>query len=364
MATRDPAEPRDLVSLLRTGEAPREIRQYAAEGLLPLDADGEMRALLAVVEDAEPDIARTAFARLAAKPPDELTRFLRQAAPTSMELDVIGRRTEDPFVLEQIIRNKNIADETLLGLARTVTGPPQEALIVNQVRLLKLPSLIDALFENPNLTIDGRRRLLENREEFFDKGQRRKEAERRRLEEEAAQAAAVGAIGALTAEEQAEVDAARAEDAGRSTLTDEEFRRLQSEGAIFRKIATMTVAEKIRLAYSGGKEERRVLIGDSNKLVGAAVLKSRGITPNEIESICQMRHLDDFIYRTIAGRREWIRKPPIVLALVKNPKVPLAITLPLVKQVPLREIRIIARDPNLAEGLRIMARKTLEEKRH
>jgi hypothetical protein len=362
LATRDPAEPRDLVSLLRTGEAPREIRQYAAQGLLPLDADDAMRALLAVVEDAEPDIARAALARVAATPPDELTRFLRQGAPTSMELDVIGRRTEDPFVLEQIIRNKNVADETLLGLARTVTGAPQEALIVNHVRLLKLPSLIDALFENTNLTVDGRRRLLEIREEFFDKEQRRKEAERRHLEEEAAQAAA-GAIGALTAEEQAEVDAARAEDSGRSTLTDEEFKTLQSEGAIFRRIGTMTVSEKIKLAYSGGKEERRVLIGDSNKLVGAAVLKSRGITPNEIEAICHLRHLDDFIYRAIAGRREWVRKPPIVLALVKNPKVPLAITLPLVKHVPLREIRIIARDPNLAEGLRIMARKALEEKR-
>lgn len=363
MATRDPAEPRDLVSLLRTGEAPREIRQYAAQGLLPLDADGGMRALLAVVEDVEPDVARTALARLAATPPDELTRFLRQGAPTSMELDVVGRRAEDPFVLEQIIRNKNVADETLLGLARTVTGAPQEALIVNQVRLLKLPSLIDALFENPDLTVDGRRRLLEIREEFFDKEQRRKEAERRSLEEEAAQAAATGAIGALTAEEQDEVDAARAEDAGRSTLTDEEFKTLQKEGAIFRRIGTMTVSEKIKLAYSGGKEERRVLIGDSNKLVGAAVLKSRGITPNEIEAICHLRHLDDFIYRTIAGRREWVRKPGIVLALVKNPKVPLALTLPLVKHVPLREIRIIARDPNLAEGLRIMARKTLEEKR-
>ena len=363
MATRDPAEPRDLVSLLRTGEAPRDIRQYAAQGLLPLDADGGMRALLVVVDDAEPDIAKAALARLAATPPDEFTRFLRQGAPTSMELDVIGRRTEDSFVLEQIIRNKNVADETLLGLARTVTGAPQEALIVNHVRLLRLPSVIDALFENPNLTVDGRRRLLEIREEFFDKEQRRKEAERRRLEEEAAQAAAAGAIGALTAEEQAEVDAARAEDAGRSTLTDEEFRRLQSEGAIFRKIATMTVSEKIKLAYSGGKEERRVLIGDSNRLVGAAVLKSRGITPNEIEAICQMRHLDDYIYRTIAGRREWVRMPPIVLALVKNPKVPLVITLPLVKHVPLREIRSIAHDSNLAEGLRIMARKALEEKR-
>jgi hypothetical protein len=125
----------------------------------------------------------------------------------------------------------------------------------------------------------------------------------------------------------------------------------------------MTVSEKIKLAYSGGKEERRILIGDANKLVGAAVLKSRGLTMNEVESICQMRHLADEIFRTVAGRREWIRKQSIALALVKNPKVPLALTLPLIKNVPLRDLRLISRDPNLAEGLRIMARKLMIEKR-
>ena len=76
-----------------------------------------------------------------------------------------------------------------------------------------------------------------------------------------------------------------------------------------------------------------------------------------------MRHLADEIFRLIAGRREWIRKPPIILALVKNPKVPLAITMPLVKHVPLRELRLMSRDPNLAEGLRLTAYKLLIDKR-
>ena len=362
MAPPTPAEPRDLVSLLRTGDLPREIRRFAAHRLLPLDADDQMRALLAVVDDPELETAEVARATLAAIPPDALSAFLRRAAPTGFELDTIARHTEDSFVIEQVIRNKNVADETLDALARTVTGAPQEALIVNHVRLLRKPLLIEALFANPNLTADGRRRLLEVREEFFEKEDRRKE-ERRRLEDEAAREAAEGVVGELTFEEQAEVDAARAEEKAPPSLTEEEFKELLSGGAIFRKISTMTVSEKIKLAYSGGKEERRILIGDSNQLVGQAVLKSRGIALNEIESICQMRHLDDQIFRTIVRKREWGKKPAIVLALVKNPKVPIAITLPLIKFVPLREIRLIARDRNLADGLRIMARKALEEKR-
>ena len=159
------------------------------------------------------------------------------------------------------------------------------------------------------------------------------------------------------------MDAAKAEEGGQSTLSEEEFKNLITEGAIHRKITTMTVSEKIKLAYSGGKEERRILIGDANKLVGMAVLKSRGLTVPEVEAICSMRHVSDDIFRTIQARREWIRKPAIILALVKNPKVPLAISLSLVRQVPLRDLRNISRDPNLAESLRIMSRKALVEKR-
>ena len=134
-------------------------------------------------------------------------------------------------------------------------------------------------------------------------------------------------------------------------------------GAAYRRIAVMTVSEKIKLAYSGGKEERRILISDANKLVGLAVMKSRGLTINEIESFCSMRQLDDEIFRKIAANREWIRHPGVIIGLVKNPKVPLGIALPLVKFVGLRDLRTITRDPNLAEGLRIASRKMLEERR-
>ncbi|HTD51875.1 MAG TPA: hypothetical protein VK780_02515, partial [Thermoanaerobaculia bacterium] len=134
-------------------------------------------------------------------------------------------------------------------------------------------------------------------------------------------------------------------------------------GAVYRRIAVMTVSEKIKLAYSGGKEERRILMGDANKLVGGAVLKGRGITLPEIESFCGMRHLHEELFRKIAGAREWVRHPAVVVALVKNPKVPLAITLPLIKNIPMRELRIIARDLNLADGVRVTARKWLAQKR-
>lgn len=337
--------------MLRSGDASPEIRRFAARALLPLDPEDQLRALLAVLDDADAEIAGEASATLGASPPEDLMRFVNDGEPTGVEIDAIARHVEDALVLERLIRHRNVSDETLERLARTVAGPAQEALVVNQARLLRQPSLIDSLFENPELTAESRRRLNEIREEFFEKEARRRESEaaRRREEEETR----------LATEAAAE---AEGEGGGEAAAAAEAEEPLES-GALFHRISRMTVSEKVQLAYSGGKEERRILIGDSNKLVGLAVLKSRGLTANEVESFCAMRHLDAEIFRRIGLNREWIRRAGVIQALVKNPAVPLAIALPLVKHLQLRDVKLVARDPNLAEGLRVTAKRILEEKR-
>ncbi len=345
----DTAE-QDPVSLLRAGQAPLELRRFAAGRLLPLDREDHIRALLAVVGDPDPGIAAAAEVTLRGTSPDELLHFLREASPTGVELDRLARGSEDHFVLERIIRHKNVADQTLEALARTVTGAPQDALIVNHVRLLREPAVIDALLENPELTIDGRRRLAELREEFFDKNERRRQAERARQEEEARR---------LEEEEAAKTEETESADASGEEALDTSL----TASALHRRIGMMTIAEKIELAYTGNKEERRILIGDANRLVGVAVLKSRSVTIPEIESFCAMRQLDDEIFRIIVANREWVRKQGVLQALIKNPGVPIAFTLPLVKHLPLREMRGVMRDPNLPEGIRIAARKCFEDRR-
>src|SRR5262249_13358625 len=152
--------------------------------LLPLDREDQMRALLAVLEDPDPAVRETAGETFAGVAPDELALFVRAAAPGEVELDTLARFSQDSKVLEQVIQHKNVSDITLERLARTVTGGPQEALVVNQVRLLRHPPLIDALFENPYLTADTRRLLHEIREEFFEKEKRRREAEAAHATEE------------------------------------------------------------------------------------------------------------------------------------------------------------------------------------
>jgi len=109
------AEPPDLVALVRSPESPRELRLFAARGLLPLGNEDGARALLAVLLDGDSEIAAAARETFAAMPPDAFVAFLEDGEPTAAELDAIGRHSEDPFVLERVIRHRRVGDETLLA---------------------------------------------------------------------------------------------------------------------------------------------------------------------------------------------------------------------------------------------------------
>ncbi|HEY1434196.1 MAG TPA: hypothetical protein VGG65_02415 [Thermoanaerobaculia bacterium] len=354
-------EPRDLLSIVRSSAAPKELRAFAARGLLPLESEDQLRALLAVVSDPDPDIGPPGLETLASVPPDDVARFVDEGEPTETEVDVISRYVDDHAVLERIIRSRAAGDETLLRLAGSVTGAPQEALIINQVRLLRQPALIDALLENPGLTADGRRRLLELLEEFFEKEERRREQERLRVEE--AERVARQEAAGIVFEEETEHAEGQADAADASAQESGEEINAASLAQIFRRIAIMTAKEKMAIAQKGSKEERRILIGDVNKIVSMAVLRCESLTPAEVETFCAMRHLHTEIFQEIATTREWIKKPRIQLALVTNPAVPLNLTLPLIKYLNMRDLRNLSRDRNLAEGIRVAARKLLMDKR-
>jgi len=366
LALPDLPQVEDLVSLLRSGQAPIEVRRFAARGVLPLDAADQFRALVVVLEDPDPGVAASARATFGSLRPEAITRSLASPEVTEAELDVVSRGTDDGEVLERVIQHRNVSDATLEAMARTVTGTAQEVLIVNQARLLRNPSLIDALFENPGLSADGRRMLNELKEEFFEKEARRQGARSRRRERSAepetpppAEDVAAGEIE----EEEEEEKGPGGEGAAASPPAPNQEASSSGNEELYLRLMGMTVPERVKLALTGTREERRFLIADGSKMVGFAVLRARGLTPSEVESFCGMRHLDSDIFLKIATSREWIRRPLIALALVKNPKVPLTVSLPLVKRLGMRDLRSISRDRNLPEAVRVQARKIYLQRR-
>jgi len=335
------------VAALADGSAQRSLRLFAARGLLPLGIEDRLRTLLAVAHDADGEVAAAARESLARVSPDEWGLLLDLAPLSAGEIDTLSEATDDPAVLEAIVRHSEVSDGVLIRLAREATGAVQESLVINQRRLLANPQLLAALESNPSLTPESRRLLAEMREEFFDKAARRKAAEEQ-ASESAASAAAAEALSPPEPEAEAvgEPEAVPEED-----LTDE--RRM----ALHQRLAYMNVAQRIEVAMKGSREERRVLITSVLKPVWEAVLKSPFLTDVELEAFATMRNVDEEIYRRMAAKPDWVRKYGVVLALIRNPKVPPEVGMSLVKFLRIRDLKSVMNDRGLAEAVRVTARK-------
>ena len=123
------------------------------------------------------------------------------------------------------------------------------------------------------------------------------------------------------------------------------------------KISGMTVAQRMALAMKGTREERAILIRDPNKIVGVAVLSSPKLTESEVESIAKMASISDELLRVIANTRAWVKNYGVVLALARNPKTPVAISMNLLSRLVEKDLKLLSTDRNVAEIVRITARK-------
>ena len=153
-------------------------------------------------------------------------------------------------------------------------------------------------------------------------------------------------------EEQPLVDAS-AEDYGSESTTDDE------KASVVKRLASMTVPQKVQAAMKGTREMRAILIRDPNKMVSLAVLSCPKITETEVESFARMGSVAEDVLRTIGQTRAWIKSYNVVLALVRNSKTPVAMSMVLLNRLNESDVRRLSIDRNVPEPLRIAARRKL-----
>jgi hypothetical protein len=124
------------------------------------------------------------------------------------------------------------------------------------------------------------------------------------------------------------------------------------------RIAGLSVAQRISLAMKGSREERTILIRDPNKIVASAVLSSPKLTETEVEAIAKMANVSEDVLRIIGHTRAWVVKNyQVMLALTRNPKTPVAMSMNFLPRLNDRDLRVLSADRNVPEILRITARK-------
>ena len=137
----------------------------------------------------------------------------------------------------------------------------------------------------------------------------------------------------------------------------------EDEAGAVQRIAAMNVAQRVMLAMKGSREERAILIRDSNKMVAVAVLSSPKLSESEVESIAKMANVSDEILRIIANTRAWVKNYAVTLALAKNPKTPVALSMNMLARLNDKDLRVISTDRNVPDVLRITARKKVVNER-
>jgi hypothetical protein len=342
----------ELIRKIDAGELPEGFLTFAAQGMVPLPQDEMVAVLAHLSQHPSAEIAETAKKTIGEQPAKVLVAFARSEAAGPKQLHELSRVSSDGAVLEAIVRNRRTEDAAIEDMARRVNASIQEVIVINQERIIRHPAILDALLENPNVTPDVKRRALENRDEFFDKVKIREAIK-----------ASPEVMKALEIDDEVDtgeidelLDKAEDEEQKSDTLA------IPAEGddgkkSIWKEIAEMTVAQRVQVAFKGGKTARGILIQDRNKLVCSAVVRSPRITETEIEAFAAMRNIEDEVLRIIGTKREYTRKYPIVHNLVRNPKAPIGVVMPLISRLTLKDMKSLMTDKGVSEAVRVQARK-------
>jgi hypothetical protein len=132
--------------------------------------------------------------------------------------------------------------------------------------------------------------------------------------------------------------------------------------SLYKKVMGMSVGEKIKLATTGNKEARNLLLKDANKLVLSAVINSPKMMEDEIIKICQSRNVSDEALRLISAKKELVKKYQIKLGLATNPKTPIPIALKLLNHILEPDLRNISKSKNVPSVVSRTAIKILQDR--
>jgi hypothetical protein len=123
------------------------------------------------------------------------------------------------------------------------------------------------------------------------------------------------------------------------------------------QLASMSFTDRLKAAIRGSREVRAILIRDTNKMISAAVLSGPKVTPQEVEVFARMTNVSEDVLRVIGNTRAWIKNYGVVVALAKNPKTPIALSLNLMTRLHERDLATLAVDRNVPDPLRVAARR-------
>ena len=82
----------------------------------------------------------------------------------------------------------------------------------------------------------------------------------------------------------------------------------------------------------------------------------------DAEAIANMKSVSEDVLRAVAQRREWMKKYALMSAIVRNPRSPIDVTLPLILRLSQRDQTALSTDRNVPEAVRVTARRIVQRR--
>ena len=136
----------------------------------------------------------------------------------------------------------------------------------------------------------------------------------------------------------------------------------EERGSALQKIAKLDIKGRIQLAMKGSKEERSLLIRDGTKIVALAVLESPKVSDGEVERFASQKNVLEAVLRGIPMKRRFAKNYAVVRNLVFNPRTPLDLSLTLMKNMLVGDLRNLSGNKEISDTVRKLATKMFKQK--
>ena len=330
-----------LVQKIAEGTPGDELLKYLLDKQLAFTEEEYLESLVFVLRDPRSEERALALLRLIPQPVKE-QYVQKREAEMSVASFILQDALDSGYIstLALIIHNTGYPPEFLLRIASGAKAAVLELLLENQIQLIAYPEIMEKMEANPDCNPFIHGRIKELRDFYLQP----------KAAEAIPEAEVMEELATVLAEEQEEgpqADAGKIRQEAKTTL---------------QRINLMSISERLRLALTGNKTERLVLIKDANRLVQAAVLDSPKMANDEVLIHVRNLSLPGEVIEKIANNREWTKNYTVILSLVQNPKTPITRALSFVKQLHDRDLKLLSQDRNVSPVIRVLAQNLIKQK--
>jgi hypothetical protein len=342
-----------LVKKIIEGEAKEDLIHLLFRKELPFTEEEYLESLVYLLRLEDESLKNKAFSQLKEISDSVKATYVEKAEANHRVAyfiiqEALGQKNLPTISIA--IRNQALPYEFLLTIAGKGNTSMLEVLLDNQIKLIAYPEILDEMGKNPEATPFIKGKIKEIREFYLENPEVEKIQEEAVLED-------VKEI--LTIEQEKEKETEKEEDA----LVVLDLQEVVKEAkTTLQKINALTISERVKLALTGERTQRMILVKDPNKMVSLAVLESPKISMDEIALLARNKSLPGELIAKISKKRDWTKNYIIIHELVQNPKTPIKDALSFIKKLYLKDLQTISRDKNINPVVRNLAANYYKQK--